>query len=232
MIRLDKMLSHYGFGTRSQVKKIIRKGRVLVNDEVCQDDDRKINENDLVSVDGAVITYNTYHYLLLNKPAGYVSSKTDDYYPSVLHLIDEPYVNELFPIGRLDADTHGLLLLSNDGKLAHNLLAPKKHVEKAYLVKLQKNINAEFIKNISNQIIYKDIIYQSAKIDIIDDKTIIMTISEGKFHQIKLMVESQQNEVIYLKRIKMGSLSLDEKLDEGEYRSLSKEEIDLLKGGN
>lgn len=231
MIRLDKYLAHAKLGTRKEVKKLIRSGQVEINGKVCKKDDFKIDENnDEVVFDGELIYYQEFYYLMLNKPQGYISSTLDEHYPSVLNLIVEDYAFDLFPIGRLDVDTEGLLLLSNDGKLSHRLLSPKKEVDKRYYAELEKPISNEDIAVLESGIELDDGPCKPCKIEVLDTHKIYISISEGRFHQVKRMMHAVDNEVLYLKRMQIGSLLLDETLELGEYRTLSDEELIKLKG--
>lgn len=231
MIRLDKYLAHMNYGTRREVKKIIRSGWVSVNGTVILNDDQKIDENkDVVCVDGENINYREYYYIMLNKPQGYISATIDERYPTVLDLIHEDYVNQLFPIGRLDLDSEGLLLLSNDGALSHDLLSPKKHIDKEYYVELAKSFSEIDMQKLELGVaINNHEICKEAKATRIDTNKMLLVIQEGKYHQVKRMMHAIDNEVIYLKRIRMGSLHLDDTLSLGEYRMLNDEEIQLLK---
>lgn len=231
-MRLDKFLAHSNIGTRKEVKKIIRSGRVKVNDKIIKNDDYKINEDkDSIYLDGELISYQQFYYVMLNKPQGYVSATIDDRYPTVLDCIYEDYAFDLFPVGRLDIDTEGLLLLTNDGGLAHDLLSPKKHVDKVYYVELEKTYSQKDIEKLEKGIAINDEeVCKEAKVDRIDESRMFLTIQEGKFHQVKRMMHAIENEVTFLKRVQMGSLKLDETLSVGEYRELSEEEITLLKG--
>lgn len=231
-MRLDKFLAHSNIGTRKEVKKIIRSGRVKVNDNIIKNDDYKINEDkDSIYLDGELISYQQFYYVMLNKPQGYVSATIDDRYPTVLDCIYEDYAFDLFPVGRLDIDTEGLLLLTNDGGLAHDLLSPKKHVDKVYYVELEKTYSQKDIEKLEKGIAINDEeVCKEAKVDRIDESRMFLTIQEGKFHQVKRMMHAIENEVTFLKRVQMGSLKLDETLSVGEYRELSEEEITLLKG--
>lgn len=233
MMRLDKFLAHANFGTRREVKKIIRSGWVSVNDQVIKNDDYKIDENnDIICVDNEQVIYQKFYYIMLNKPNGYVSATIDDRYPTVLDLIDEDYVLDLFPVGRLDLDTEGLLLLTNDGSLSHELLSPKKHVDKEYYVELEKEFSDDDIKTLEEGVAINDQeVCKEAQVKRIDENKMMLIIQEGKYHQVKRMMHAIQNEVTYLKRIRMGTLPLDETLPLGEYRALNEEEIRSLKGG-
>ncbi|MEG2685370.1 MAG: 16S rRNA pseudouridine(516) synthase, partial [Erysipelotrichaceae bacterium] len=203
---------------------------ISVNGNIIINDDLKIDETkDIICFDQEPINYNKYVYIMINKPKGCVSATVDNVYPTVFEYINEFIPLDSFPVGRLDLDTTGLLIISNDGTLAHNILSPKKHVTKVYEAKLDHCLNDSDIIKIEEGIVYNDIIYKSGKILYSDGNIIQLEISEGKFHQVKNMMLALNNEVIELKRIKMGNLLLDESLELGEYRSLSDEEILLLK---
>lgn len=232
MMRLDKFLAHANYGTRREVKKIIRSGWVSVNDQIVKNDDFKIDENkDIIYVDNEQVIYQQFYYIMLNKPNGYVSATIDDRYPTVIDLIYEDYALDLFPVGRLDLDTEGLLLLTNDGSLSHELLSPKKHVDKEYYVELEKDFNDQDIKTLEAGVAINDQeVCKEAKVKRIDNNKMMLIIQEGKYHQVKRMMHAIDNEVTYLKRVRMGSLKLDEALPLGEYRALNEEEIKMLKG--
>ena len=232
MIRLDKFLSQMNIGTRSEVKNAIRKGKVTINGEVCKNADAKIDENsDVICFEGREITFEKYVYYMLNKPAGVVSATKDNLDTTVLELLSDVPNRDIFPVGRLDKDTEGLLLLTNDGELAHNLLSPKKHISKTYLVHTKDDITSEQIKKLEAGVdIGEDALTMPAEAKITGEKELLLTIYEGKFHQVKRMLKAVDNEVVYLERKKMGQFSLDESLKRGEYRKLTMEEIDLLKG--
>lgn len=231
-MRLDKYLAHAGLGTRKEVKKLIRAKAVRVNDNIIRNDDYKINEqSDEVFVHDELIFYQDFYYLMLNKPDGYVSATMDDRDPTVLELIYEDFAFSLFPVGRLDKDSEGLLLLTNDGPLAHQLLSPKKHVDKEYYVELSKCYSDLDIQKLQTGIdINDEETCLPAKVKRLDDNKMMIIIQEGKFHQIKRMMHAIDNEVTYLKRVRMGSLRLDETLELGGYRLLTEEEIKMLKG--
>lgn len=231
MMRLDKMLAHSGYGTRKEVKELIRKGFVLVNGEVIINDDYKVDEdNDEIIIADEVVDYEKQIYLMLNKPDGYVSATFDNNDPTVLDLIYGYENRNIFPVGRLDKDTHGLLLISNDGKLAHNLLSPKKHVDKTYYLKYDGTYRKSIHKSFEDGIVLDDG-YKCLPAQFIDlgNNEAHIIIKEGKYHQVKRMMEAVGCNVTYLKRIKFGRLELDESLKEGEFRVLTKEELDLLK---
>lgn len=231
MIRLDKMLAHSGYGTRKEVKELIRKGFVTVNGEVIVDDDYKVNEEvDEVIIVNETVNYEELIYIMLNKPDGYVSATFDNNLPTVLDLINEYQNRNLFPVGRLDIDTVGLLLITNDGKLAHKMLSPKNHVDKTYYLKYSGSLNDNQIKKLESGVTLDDgYLTKPAKVKLLDDNQMELTITEGKYHQVKRMLEAVGSRVTYLKRISFGPLSLDCNLEEGKYRYLTKEEIELLK---
>lgn len=234
-MRLDKLLAHSGFGTRKEVKDIIKKGYVIVNDIVVKKDKFQVDPyHDQIMVDGEIIKYEQYVYYMLNKPAGYVSATWDHIHPTVVELIDDYYRDDLFPVGRLDIDTEGLLLLTNDGQLAHHLLSPKHHCPKVYYAKIKGIVTHDDIKSFDDGVIIdEDYKCMSAQLKVlsIDEgiSEVEVTIYEGKFHQIKKMFLAVGKEVIYLKRLSMKNLILDENLELGEYRRLSDEELDRLK---
>ncbi|AQS53345.1 Ribosomal large subunit pseudouridine synthase B [Jeotgalibaca dankookensis] len=235
-MRLDKFLSHTGFGSRKEVKQLLKKKVVRVNDQVVKKGDYILNLNqDHISVNGETITYQEFIYLMLNKPAGYLSATEDNFQKTVIDLLqpEEQHFNP-FPVGRLDKDTEGLLLLTNDGELAHFLLSPKKHVKKTYYAEVVGVMDLEDIERFKLGIVLEDG-YKClpAELQIIEqtDRTskVLITVEEGKFHQVKRMVLACGKEVNYLKRQSMASLKLDETLKSGEYRPLDKEELDQLK---
>ncbi len=228
MVRLDKVIANKGIASRKDLKKIIRSKRVLVNDEVIIKEDFKINENDTISIDDFSFVYSEFIYIMLNKPSGVISATMDNLNQTVLDLIDDN-TKGLFPVGRLDKDTEGLCLITNDGKLAHNLLSNKKHVKKVYEVYTRDRLSKNDFKIIeSGMMIDNNETCLPASIIEVNNHY-ELTIEEGKYHQIKRMMLALNNEVIYLKRIKMGLLELDPNLSLGEYRYLSQNEIDLLK---
>ena len=230
-MRLDKYLAHVGLGTRKEVKEFIRKSRVTVNGKVVKKDDTKIDENkDIICFDGEELSYKKYVYYMLNKPQGVISATFDQTYKTVLECFDCFLPEDVFPVGRLDKDTEGLLLISNDGQLSHKLLSLKYHVDKKYYVKCEKSITDEMLDGLQKPIELKEDSYQPGVAEKISDDELYLTIQEGKFHQVKRMVHYVGNEVIFLKRVGFGPLTLDEDLKPGEYRELSDEEISLLGG--
>ena len=232
-IRLDKYLADMGLGTRTEVKKAIKKGRISVNQEIIKSPEYKIDiQTDVVLADGKEIAYEKMVYYMLNKPQGVVSATEDRRDRTVLELIQEKKRKDLFPVGRLDKDTEGLLLITNDGELAHNLLAPKKHVDKKYFVRLKNALSEENRKHLEEGVdIGEDKLTMPSQVFLLNEEKneVEIIIREGKFHQIKRMFHAVGNEVVFLKRLSMGSLVLDENLLPGEYRLLTPEEIVRLK---
>ena len=221
MMRLDKYLAEMGVGTRQEVKKQIRQGKVTVNGTVVKAADTKIDETcDEVTIGGRNISYVSYEYYMLNKPGGVVSATED---------------RRDTTVGRLDKDTEGLLLITNDGDLAHRLLAPKKHVDKVYYAKIDGMVTEEDVKRFAEGIdigAEEEEMTRPAKLDIMksaEESEIRLTIHEGKFHQVKRMFLAVGKEVTYLKRERMGTLCLDENLKPGEYRLLTEEEIENVR---
>lgn len=231
ILRLDKMLAHCGYGSRKDVKQLIRKGEVLVNGEIIKNDDFKVDsDKDDVIVFDESVNYKELVYIMLHKPAGVVSATYDNYKQTVIDLVSEYSKQKVFPVGRLDIDTEGLLLISNDGMLCHKLLAPKNHVDKTYYVEFSGEFKNEYIEKFKKGIILEDgYVTMPSDIELLSENSANLTIHEGKFHQVKRMFIALGMEVTYLKRISFGSLKLDNSLKKGEYRLLSDEEINLLK---
>lgn len=237
MLRLDKYLADMGVGSRAQVKQQIRKGQVFVNGIAVKNPACKISpSSDEVRVNGTLISYQKFEYYMLHKPSGVVSATQDLKEKTVLDLIPTKKRKDLFPVGRLDKDTEGLLLITNDGALAHQLLSPKKHVEKRYFARIEGCVEDSDITAFSRGLLIGD---ESptlpAKLKIIESAPVSLVeiaICEGRFHQIKRMFEAVGKKVLYLKRLSMGSLSLDEALPIGEYRPLTKEEIERLQNND
>lgn len=230
-MRLDKYLAHANLGTRKEVKALIRQSRIKVNGCVVKKEDLKINEaDDIILFDDQRIIYQKYVYYMLNKPQGVVSATTDRKDKTVLDCFDIPLRDDVFPIGRLDKDTEGLLLISNDGALAHRLLSLRYHVDKKYYVQCANEVTKEMLSKLEQVIELKDEIYQPGRAERISSKEIYLTIQEGKYHQVKRMLHHVGNEVVYLKRVAFGPLKLDARLKAGEWRSLSEDEIKELGG--
>ena len=232
-MRLDKFLKENGICSRSEAKKILKQGLITVNDIVVKDSDYKIEENnDVIKYNNQEIIYQEYVYIMVNKPAGVICATEDYKDKTILDLVTEYKHKDLFPFGRLDKDSVGLVILGNDGKLAHELLSPKKHVDKKYYLKIDGILTQEDVLAFNEGVILEDgYKCKSAKLEILKSDTIsecYAIISEGKFHQLKRMFKILGKEVIYLKRISFGNIILDETLQEGEYRLLTQEEIDAL----
>lgn len=233
-MRVDKLLSNVGVASRAELKKYCKQGLISVNGKVINNPGVQVDsESDDIRFNGEKIVYREFVYIMLNKPDGYISATFDKYNPIVLDLIDQSYlVFEPFPVGRLDKDTEGLLVLTNDGQLAHRVLSPKKHVPKTYYAKIQGKVTEEDILAFEKGVILDDgyeTMPSQLKILKSDDMSEIeLTIHEGKFHQVKRMFESVGKKVVYLKRLSMGKLKLDESLGLGEYRELTEEEVKLI----
>jgi 16S rRNA pseudouridine516 synthase len=233
-MRLDKFLKENNICSRSESKQILKKGLIKVNGNVIKDSSYKLNlENDVVTYNDKEIKYEEFVYIMLNKPSGVVSATSDTKDSTVVDLVSEYAYKEIFPFGRLDKDSVGLVILSNDGKLAHELLSPKKHVSKVYYLKIKGNLTNDDIEAFEKGITLEDgYVTKPGKLEIIksdDVSECLATISEGKFHQLKRMFIALNKEVVFLKRIKFKDIELDESLNEGEYRLLSEEEINSLK---
>lgn len=237
MERIDKILSNLGYGTRKDLKKIVKNGMVQVNGITIKDSAMKVDpEKDKIVINGEEIFYREFIYLMMNKPAGVISATFDNKDETVIDLLEvEHQVFEPFPVGRLDKDTVGLLLLTNDGDLNHRLISPKWKVDKVYFAKIDQKVTEEDIEKFKHGITLddgyrcKEAILEIQKASE-EGSEIVLTIQEGKFHQVKRMFEAVGKKVTYLKRIEFGTLSLDEDLEEGEYRELTEEEIAILKG--
>ncbi len=242
VIRLDKYLADAGQGTRSAVKSLVRQGCVLVNDKVVKKSDIKVDtEKDKITVNGKLLKYAEFEYYMLNKPAGVVSATTDSWDKTVIELIREDKRRDLFPVGRLDKDTEGLLVITNDGILANKLLTPGKHVEKTYYARVDGEVTDDTVKHFADGVDIGDdkptlpaelVIRNVSKTDEGTASEIEITITEGRYHQIKRMFEAVDMKVAYLKRLSMGKLNLDKRLKCGEYRKLTSEELDILKNND
>ncbi|TDT71473.1 ribosomal small subunit pseudouridine synthase A [Hypnocyclicus thermotrophus] len=228
-MRLDKYLTECGIGTRSEVKNIIKSGKIKVNDIIIKNNNIKINENkDIISYNNNILKYKAFRYYVLNKPNGVISATEDNIHRTVLDILPNFVIKKnLFPVGRLDIDTEGLLLLTNDGKFAHSLLSPKKHIEKTYEVHLKNEISKDDIYKLENGvIILNNYLTKPSKVNKLKSNKILLTIIEGKFHQVKEMLKAINNEVVYLKRIKFANLSLDKlNITTGEVIEINKEDI-------
>ena len=235
MMRLDKFLCETGFGTRSQVKELLKKGQVTVNGVAAKKPEQKIDEHkDQITCQGKIASYEKYVYYMLHKPAGVVSATEDKREKTVLDLLkSEDRRDGIFPVGRLDKDTEGFLLLTDDGDLAHRLLSPRKHVDKTYYAKIAGSVTEAHIERFREGLdIGDEKKTLPAMLEILASKTetseIRITIHEGRFHQVKRMFEAVGCKVTYLKRLSMGAVALDETLAPGDYRPLNEKERELL----
>ncbi len=232
MMRLDKFVSKAALLSRTTASAAIRHGRVFVNGAKVTSPDSKVDENADVTLDSKKLVYSEFIYIMFNKPAGVLSATEDGKGTTVLDFLPEAYSNSgLFPVGRLDKDTVGLLIISNDGKLAHELLSPKHHVDKTYRLKCEKPLSDEDAAALEAGVdIGEKAITMPAKLICDEDRLgAKLTICEGKFHQIKRMLEAVSNKVTYLERISFGGIELDKELERGKWRLLSEEEINILK---
>ncbi len=238
MQRIDKILANRGFGTRKEVKALIKDGAVEIAGKVVRDPGFLVDtEQQKIAVNGEVLAYREHIYILMNKPQGVVSATEDRKERTVVSLLPENYrIYEPFPVGRLDKDTEGMLILTNDGQFSHQLLAPKKHVPKTYLARIEGRVTEKDIEAFKAGVVLDDgyktlpaklIILEQGRLSLIE-----ITICEGKFHQVKRMFQAVGKEVIYLKRIAMGGLALDDRLSPGEFREMSEEELEILHKDN
>jgi len=236
MDRLDKILSNLGYGSRKELKGLIKKGIVEVDGVIVKDNGKIIDaEKSVVKINGKQIFYREFIYLIMNKPDGVISATRDSREETVIDLLHPDHqAFDPFPVGRLDKDTVGLLLLTNDGELNHKLIAPKWHVDKVYFARIDKNVTEDDVEDFEKGITLDDgYLCQAAKLEIISasdtGSEVKLTIQEGKFHQVKRMFEAVEKSVTYLQRIEFGGITLDSELEEGEYRELTDEELAILK---
>ncbi len=234
--RLDKIISNLGYGSRKEIKAIARKGLIEVDGVIVKDSSMNVDpEKSVIKINGEEIFYREYIYLMMNKPDGVISATHDNRDETVIDLLEiDHQAFDPFPVGRLDKDTVGLLLLTNDGELNHRLISPKWKVDKVYYAKIDKKVTEKDIEAFKKGIILDDgYVCKEANLEILnasdEGSEINLTIQEGKFHQVKRMFEAVDKKVVYLKRIEFGGLSLDEELEEGEYRELTEEELAQLK---
>ncbi|EKZ0264267.1 rRNA pseudouridine synthase [Listeria monocytogenes] len=230
-MRLDKLLSHTGFGSRKEVKPLLKSGAVVVNGTIQKDSKTQVNpDKDQITVHGTPVVYQEFVYFMLHKPQNVVSATEDNVSETVIDLLaQEDTLTDPFPVGRLDKDTEGLLIITNDGTLAHNLLSPKKHIDKTYYAKIDGDVTAADVEAFAAGIELDDgYTCKPASLEIITPNEINVTIQEGKFHQVKRMFVARGKTVSYLKRISMGNLQLDESLELGEYRPLTEAELAIL----
>ncbi|MES9685029.1 16S rRNA pseudouridine(516) synthase [Bacillus sp. AFS001701] len=237
-MRIDKILANMGYGSRKEVKSLLKQGVVKVGDNIVKSPKEHVDiEQQVVTVNGEVVEYKEFVYLMMNKPPGVISATEDSEHETVIGLLEyEDIIFEPFPVGRLDKDTEGLLLITNDGHLAHQLLSPKKHVPKKYYATIDGVVTESDIKAFEKGVTLEDgYLTKPGYLTILksgEESEIELVIMEGKFHQVKRMFEAVGKKVTYLKRLEMGPLKLDEDLELGEYRELTDEEIDLLKSVN
>ncbi|ENA1574756.1 rRNA pseudouridine synthase [Listeria monocytogenes] len=230
-MRLDKLLSHTGFGSRKEVKPLLKSGAVVVNGTIQKDSKTQVNpDKDQITVHGTPVVYQEFVYFMLHKPQNVVSATEDNVSETVIDLLaQEDTLTGPFPVGWLDKDTEGLLIITNDGTLAHNLLSPKKHIDKTYYAKIDGDVTAADVEAFAAGIELDDgYTCKPASLEIITPNEINVTIQEGKFHQVKRMFAARGKTVSYLKRISMGNLQLDESLELGEYRPLTEAELAIL----
>ncbi|OOM11386.1 pseudouridine synthase [Clostridium saccharobutylicum] len=236
MERLDKIISNLGYGSRKDVKSFVKKGLIEVDGVIAKDNGMAVDpEKSSIKINGEEILYRKYIYLMMNKPAGVISATHDNRDETVVDLLEiDHQAFEPFPVGRLDKDTVGLLLLTNDGELNHRLISPKWHVDKVYYAKIDKKVDEKDVIAFKDGVALDDG-YKclEAKLEILsssdDESEVRITIQEGKFHQVKRMFEAVNKKVTYLKREEFGGLLLDTELEEGEYRELTDDELSLLK---
>lgn len=231
MMRLDKLLAEAGTGSRSQVKEYIRKGRITVNGLVCKKPEQKVSEEkDQICLNGQAVEYVCFRYYMLHKPQGVITATEDPHEKTVLDLLAGVNTAHISPVGRLDKDTEGLLLLTNDGELAHRLLSPKRHVDKCYLVRTERPLSAADLHILETGVdIGDEKPTLPARACINEDGELLLTICEGRYHQVKRMLQAVDNKVLYLKRLSFGSLKLPEDLNAGEFRVLTAEEQESLR---
>lgn len=245
MIRADALLSKLNIASRKESKKLFKQNRIFINDILCNNPNQKFEESNLkVTFNNKEYFYKEYQYYMLNKPSSCVSATVDNTSKTVLEVFKDAYIEEngdltgvdfynLFPVGRLDKDTVGLLILTNDGDFAHKTLSPKNHVEKEYYVKTDLELSKEDINHLEEGVyIEKDTLSKPAKITVVDSNSYYITICEGKFHQVKNMFKAVNKNVLYLRRIRFGNIVLDDKLKEGSYRELTELEIDGINNIN
>lgn len=230
-MRLDKLVSDALGITRKKSKNLIKKGVVISGGAVKKDPSEAVNEKDELVIEGKRVYYKKFIYLMMNKPRGYISATDDLRQKTVLELLPENFRRyNLFPAGRLDIDTEGFLLLTNDGQTAHNLLSPGKKVSKEYFARLERNLSCADRVKIEQGVDIGGYVTKPCRVEMKSENECVITIVEGKFHQVKKMFESVGNRVIYLKRISFASLPLDPKLGLGKYRFLTDEEVDIIGG--
>lgn len=234
-MRIDKLLANMGYGSRKDVKILLKQGAVRIDDQPVKDAKRQINlEAERVTVHGEVVEYKPFVYLMMNKPAGVISATEDKVESTVVDLIDPAYAHyDLFPVGRLDKDTTGLLLLTNDGAFNHALMSPRKHVDKVYVAEVDGEMTTDDVRHFAEGVELEDgYTTKPARLELISKSgrrsTVRLTLSEGKYHQVKRMIAAVGKHVERLERVQIGALELDPTLEPGAYRELSEEEVDLF----
>ena len=230
MERIDKIISNQTTYTRKEVKDLIKKKKITVNNEIINKSDFKIDiKKDIIMIEGKILNIKTHIYIILNKPKGYVSATKDNSIPTVLDLLPKEYKKRnLFPAGRLDKDTTGLMLITDDGEFAHNILSPKKHVSKTYNVTIDIPITKNMIEGFKNGVELNDGKCKSAKLEITNTNTGIVTLTEGRYHQIKRMFGCYKAKVIELERIAIGNFSLPKDLNQGDYIEINELELNKI----
>lgn len=232
IVRVDKILSELGFGSRQEIKKYVKAGKIRINDNIVKKPEEKLNsEKDKLYFEGIEVEVEEFETFILYKPAGYVCATKDNVHKTVMELIDSKRKN-IVPVGRLDLDTEGILILTNDGALNHRLVSPASHVDKTYYAVFEGKLDENAVEMTKNGLdIEEGEVSKPAKLEIISDNEILLTIHEGKFHQVKRMVKALGGEVTYLKRVAFGGLILDDlKLNKGESRKITEIEMEMLKG--
>lgn len=234
--RLDKILANFGYGTRREVKQLVKDGLVMVDGVKAKDAGMQVDpENSTIDIKGQRLNYRRFIYLMMNKPAGVISATWDNRHKTVVDLLPVEYrIFNLFPAGRLDIDTEGLVLMTNDGQLAHDILSPRKHVPKRYYARIEGRVTTEDIELFDKGVTLEDgYVTLPAQLTVLkcgEESEIELVIHEGKFHQVKRMFEAVGKRVTYLKRISMGNLMLDNDLEPGACREMTEKEVNLLKG--
>lgn len=231
IVRVDKILSELGFGSRQEIKKHVKAGKIRINDNIVKKPEEKLNsEVDKLFFEGKEVEVEEFETFILYKPAGYVCATKDNVHKTVMELIDSKRKN-IVPVGRLDLDTEGILILTNDGDLNHRLVSPSSHVDKTYYAIFEGRLNENAVEMTKNGLdIGEGEVSKPAKLEIISSNEIMLTIHEGKFHQVKRMVKALGGEVTYLKRVAFGGLRLDDlKLKKGESRKITEIEMEMLK---
>lgn len=231
IVRVDKILSELGFGSRQEIKKYVKAGKIRINDNIVKKSEEKLNsEVDKLFFEGKEVVVEEFETFILYKPAGYVCATKDNVHKTVIELIDSKRKN-VVPVGRLDLDTEGILILTNDGALNHRLVSPSSHVDKTYYAIFEGKLNENAVEMTKNGLdIGEGEVSKPAKLEIISSNEIMLTIHEGKFHQVKRMVKALGGEVTYLKRVAFGGLRLDDlKLKKGESRKITEIEMEMLK---